>query len=169
VVATQPPDSVGAKYAYASCPTGKSLISGAGTINSPNGQVVLDTVAPSGDPPTTAVFVALEDDTGNSADWGVTGYAICAASARRSGFAGARQPASNMRLEASCGAGTQATGVGGEITGGLGRIWLSGLHVHTTDPARFELNAVSDETTDIGASSWFPTIHGICATTIPPR
>jgi hypothetical protein len=53
-----------------------------GDINTSNGQVVLDAVFPGLDL-TTGGFSAWEDDTGNTASWSVTGYAICVNAAER--------------------------------------------------------------------------------------
>ena len=65
----------------APCPAGKSVISMGGTINSANGQVVLDAVFPDAGL-TSGSIAAFEDGTGNSANWSLTAYAICAASAQ---------------------------------------------------------------------------------------
>ena len=74
-------NSDASRLVSAHCPAGKSVIGLGGTINSANGQVVLDAVFPDSGL-SSASIAAFEDGTGNSANWSLTAYAICANSAQ---------------------------------------------------------------------------------------
>src|SRR6185503_1050634 len=76
--ATSVSNSTGSRLVTASCSPGKSVIGAGGTINSSNGQVVLDALFPQPDL-TGATIAAFEDDTGLPGNWSVTAVAICAA------------------------------------------------------------------------------------------
>ena len=168
VSATSPVDSTGSRVVTAPCPVGKSLISMAGTINSPNGQGVLDAVFPD-EALTTAGFAAWEDDTGNSADWSATAYGICAPHAHLAWSQRVRQQSTGRGRGSACPAGEEVLQPGAEVTGALGQAWITGegygeLIDDPNNRRAFFANADPDET---GApTSWALDIGGLCATPI---
>jgi hypothetical protein len=77
VSANSPLDSGTAKGATAFCPAGKYALSASFDINTFNRQVLLRYVG-TDNLLTHATATGIEDATGNSANWSVTAYAICA-------------------------------------------------------------------------------------------
>ena len=153
-------DSTASKVAIAPCPGGKSVIGLGGTINSPNGQVVLDAlfadIAVSG-----ANMSAFEDGTGNDATWSLTAYAICAVSAELATKTSARGTFSARADNVLCPAGRTPSGVGGDVTGGAGRV---GLHVLFPQATSATVGVVVHP-----AQSFFfgMTVQAICTTPFP--
>ena len=119
-------NSDASRLVSAHCPAGKSVIGLGGTINSANGQVVLDAVFPDSGL-TSASIAAFEDGTGNSANWSLTAYAICANSAQLVTATTGRQDTSVMNMSVQCPTGQAAAGVGADLSGGLGRVGIAGL------------------------------------------
>jgi hypothetical protein len=71
-------NSIAAKSATVSCPSGKKVIGAGGQINTAaSGQVVLDEITPL--PNLTGVsVVGVETGGGTTSNWSVKAYAICA-------------------------------------------------------------------------------------------
>lgn len=117
VALTSPPDSGKFGFADAFCPAGKEVVGAGGDINTPNGQIVLDSVTPSSQVGTSVG--ATEDETGNPANWSLTAYAICVNSAERVGIQGGPFRDGSLigpaNPNVSCPSGKQATGTGFEI------------------------------------------------------
>ncbi len=127
-------DSTAPKVVEAECPLGKQVVGMAGNINSPNGQVVLDAVFADAEL-TTVGFAAGEDDTGNTANWGLTAFAICANSAERVVDVSAADSTASRAAGAECqlSTGHKLTGLGGDITGAIGQVSLqssAAVHCH---------------------------------------
>ena len=160
---TSAPGSPPSVVARAPCPAGKSLLSTAGTINSPNGQIVLDATFPDSNL-TEAGFAAFEDETGNAGDWSLTAYAICAAAAKREAVSSPREStASTVIYSANCPAGRKATGFGAEITGALGQAWV---RFAAPLDAGFGYSAgIASDATGV-ASPFEYAVYGICVTPI---
>jgi hypothetical protein len=77
VSATSPLDSTRVKSVTDSCPAGKRVLGTGSDINNGNGQVIRSSLVPT-DALTRVGASAVEDETGYSAPWSVTAYAICA-------------------------------------------------------------------------------------------
>jgi hypothetical protein len=158
VSVSDPLSSPASRIVVAPCPPGKALLSANGTIDSANGQIVLDAMFP--DPAlTTAGIAAFEDDTGNSGNWTLTAHAICAAAARRLSVTTDRDLTGENGRGSNCGLGEHATGVGAELTGGLADVWLRALELREAGVLGI---AAADET---GVSHAYEfAVHAICAT-----
>ena len=120
--------SAGGPDIVANCPAGKGLLGVGGEASGGSGQVSIETYAlPGTGEPTRGVARGFEDQDGYAPAWTLTAYAICANSAQRSSATSATQLATGRSGEVNCPAGKQATGLGGEITGGVGEVWLQDL------------------------------------------
>ena len=145
----------------APCPGGKSVIGMGGTINSPNGQVVLDAVFADVDL-TTASISAFEDGTGNTANWSLTAYAICAASAEMITASFSRSDVGVKFVSAACPTGRAPSGVGFDVSGGAGRVGLSAL---IFDSSAVAAVAITHPFEDF--ENWGLTVQAICTTPFP--
>jgi hypothetical protein len=174
-------NSTAPKTTYVGCPTGKQLTGVGGEINSANGQVVLDSVFPAD--LRRAGIGAWEDETGNSGNWSLTAYAICADSAVRTAATQNSGGVSAAEPTASCPAGKEVTGGGGEMDGARGEASMvavgdaSDPNFDESTPPATSVDAASiwDEN-GIGnfspfepqtAESWDQTAYAICATPLP--
>ena len=108
---------------------------------------------------------AFEDATGNAANWSVTSYAICAASAGLVSSTGIRQELIASARAADCPAGKLVTGAGIDIAGGTGRVAAFDVIPGRSDPffAYAGAHTVSGQTAD----SWNISAQAICATAFP--
>ena len=161
IVITGQSSSTGNRVVSAPCPSGKSVIGMGGTINSPNGQVVLDALFPDANL-TGASVAAFEDATGNSASWTLSAYAICAARAELSTAITPRFDAEAWTNTSSCSPGRVPAGAGFDVTGGYGRVGLYFLIPAATYVAS---SARGYPTGD--AKSWAMATQAICATPLP--
>lgn len=158
VVAGTPSSS--AKVVVATCPTGKSVVGMAGTINSPNGQVVLDSLFPDLGV-TNATIAANEDGTGNAADWSLTAYAICASTTVLVAPPPVHGTATGFGSSGNCPAGMVIAGVGGDIVGGFGRI---GIQMLRPAARQFQTIAMADPAASV--ENWSLASQGICSSAI---
>jgi hypothetical protein len=153
-------DSTAHKLVTAPCPAGTSVVGVGGTINSPNGQVVLDGLYPDSGL-TSAKIDAVEDADGNSANWSLTAYAMCAATAELGSSTiprGAYSFATTGGV--ACPAGQQIAGGGAGIDGGVGRVGL------VLDGPGAGIWAATGQTIPVQFfDSWSLTLQEICATT----
>jgi hypothetical protein len=161
-------DSSNPKLFNASCPAGKQVVGTGGNINTPNGQIVLDAVFPD-QTLTTAGIGAWEDDTGNTANWSLTAFAICANSAERTEAHGSSATFSDgeARAQTGCGIpGRQVTGSGADITGGHGEVAIHRIIPQLSpDPAGVTAQGFMD---DDGINGVFVvSAYSICATPLP--
>ncbi|HEX8101370.1 MAG TPA: hypothetical protein VF533_02050 [Solirubrobacteraceae bacterium] len=159
VAATSATDSTGAKYADASCPEGKALTGGGGTMNSSNGRVRLDSVITMEGATHFAEAGAQEGPAGNSADWSVSAYAICAATTRLVSSTSPRYDELDRQWPVSCPAGMTASGAGGQVTGPAGSVWLRGLRPSTTGVVAFGAEGALRR-------PWSLTAHAVCRTAV---
>ena len=166
VSAQSPSDSSGSRVKQVNCPAGKQVVGGGGEINSANGQVVADAFF-SDVALTSYGAAAFEDDTGNAASWSVTAYAICANSAERV-VASEGPDSDNKVVFAFCPQGKRLTGIGGEITGGLGQVGLNQLLPTSPGPPPPLGSRVSgSEDQDGTTADWSLRAYAICATPLP--
>jgi hypothetical protein len=145
----------------ATCPPGKRLLGAAGGPTSLPGRLPLTAMRP--DASLTSVFVAAaEDEAGVSSSWDVTAVGICATppAGMERAVDTSMATSDNKTATASCSAGKQVVGVGGEITGAAGEAWLDDLR---PNPAltSVTVQGVEDETGT--AESWSVTAYAICA------
>lgn len=168
IVATSATDSQG-KSLQQPCPVGKQLLSAGGEIAGAGGEAFhaqlmanVDS-APNQIFPNSALVAAAEDEDGTSANWTLRAFAVCAAKAVRvvsqtDGFFGL------PTAQAHCPAGLQATGLGGDLTGGNGEVLitslapLGGSSGSVVEVAEYQFG---------GSTAWFPRAYAICATPLP--
>jgi hypothetical protein len=159
VVATSPTNSLD-KCASAACPAGKQVTGGGGELGGGGGEIVLDDLIPEGGL-SGMVVTGLEDEDGTSANWFARSFAICAATSERI-VATSATNSSNKQLFASCSAGKQVTGGGGDITGGGGQVLIDGIV-----PSATRVDAFGKEDETGTTSDWFLRSYAICATPLP--
>ena len=107
------------KSVVATCPSGKRLLGNGAEITGAGGQVLLDGQLPNAQL-TSVTANAVEDETGTSAAWSVTAYAICAKAVtglQRVAVASAVDSSSNRLAAAPCPTGKSVIGMGGTING----------------------------------------------------
>jgi hypothetical protein len=160
VAATSPLNSSN-KSVTATCPAGKRVLGAGADINSFNGQVVLDDLRPNA-ALTSVTANALEDETGNSINWSVTAYAVCAnpiAGLERISETSPLDSAVSKVLFPSCPNGKVATGIGADINTFNGQVMLDVLDTGGSENVLVE--AVEDETGN--PINWSVTAYVICA------
>ena len=152
-------DSSAPKVIESPCSLGNGLVGMGGEISSANGQVVMDALFPN-----LAVdgagLAAFEDDTGNSAAWSITAYAICAATAERVAVTSPRGSPFTASVTVSCPNAKLAAGGGMEITSGFGGVDLDTLGPQNAPPNAW--TAVASEEGTVG--NWTVTAYAICTT-----
>ena len=164
IAATGPSDSTSPKIVAASCPVGKSVIGMGGTINSPNGQVALDALFPDASL-SSASISAAEDGTGNTANWSLSAFAICAPTTQLTTVVPpGRGTSGGAGFEGTCPAGMLPAGVGGDITGGFGHMGLQRLVPGVSTAGQFRVATMSDPSATI--ENWVLEAQGVCTTAI---
>jgi hypothetical protein len=169
VALTYPPESGRFGFVDAFCPAGKEVVGTGGDINSPNGQIVLDSVSPF---QVGTSVGATEDETGNTANWSLTAYAICANSAERAqATGGPPEPVHPAAAKANCPSGKQVTGAGHEIQqAGLRASYGRVIHSLRPDPSPpTSVNAVAFQhgNPDAVDPAYLVTAYAICASPLP--
>jgi hypothetical protein len=161
VAATSALNSSSTKSATATCPAGKRVLGTGADINTLNRQVTLDDLRPNA--ALTAVTAnALEDETGNSANWSVTAYAVCAnpiAGLERLSETGPLDVSGFKTLFTSCTGGKVLTGAGADINTFNGQVHLGALDFGGGE--NIILGATGDETGN--PAPWSITSYVICA------
>jgi hypothetical protein len=159
VFATSLTDSQTIKSVTATCPAGKQLTGVGGEIGGGGGEVVLDELTPTADLTGVGV-VGVEDEDGTAGDWLVRSFALCAASSQR--VVGQSPSDSNDKgAVASCPAGKQVTGAGGDITSGAGQVVIDGI---VPNSALTQVSVFGFEDGNGFAGSWLLRSWAICAT-----
>jgi len=156
-------DSSSSRVVEAPCPAGKQMTGMGGDITSANGQVVLDALFPDATL-TASGFAAFEDDTGNAQTWGLTAYAICANSVRRVTAGFNSQSGSALTVGGACPSGNAVSGAGGEITSGLGRVFLGQVSPGAGADGFFARGVEDTMGTSV---DWSVRTYGICGTPLP--
>jgi hypothetical protein len=166
IVAQSATNSVNGKAATATCPAGKQVTGVGGDIVGGAGQVVMDDFIPFPNPPTSVQVLGNEDETGTTASWSVTAYAICANTALRTeaDAVPGGAPGSGVAT-ASCPSGMQVTGAGHEMTGSTGEVAIHELTPDPSPPTNVTATAYQDDNGFDGASTM--TAYAICATPLP--
>ena len=138
-----------------------------GTINSPNGQVVLDSLFPD-IAVTSANIAAAEDATGNSANWSLTAYAICASTTQLVTVTPpGRGTSGGAGFQGTCPAGTLPAGVGGDITAGFGRMGIQALRPGFGSANEWRTATMSDPSATI--ENWLLSAQGSARPRSPAR
>jgi hypothetical protein len=158
IAATSPSDSINPKGAIATCPAGKQLVGAGAELGGGGGEVTLGRVVPSN---STVQANGFEDETGAGGSWFVRAIAICAATSERV-VATSPNDSLTKSVTATCPAGTQVTGVGGDITAGGGQVFLEELLPFQTDA-----RAAGAEDDNGFSGNWFVRSYAICATPLP--
>ncbi len=147
------------KSVVATCPSGKRLLgNGAAIIGAP-GQVLLDGQLPNGQL-TSVTANAVEDETGTSAAWRITAYAICANAVtglQRVTVASAVDSDNNRIATAPCPTGKSVIGMGGTING------QGVLDAVFPDIPLTSANITAFEDATGNAGNWSVTAYSICA------
>ena len=156
------------KTVTATCPIGKRVLGGGGTVIGGRGQVVLERLEPV-QTATNDRFVvgAREDGTGFSGSWRLTAYALCANPLpayailpSTSGSASSNSPQSTISF---CIGQTQV-GFGGRINGGAGQVHLANLVRDSNGDIDFTLIAALEDANGF-AGAWNATAYAVCANT----
>jgi hypothetical protein len=139
--------------------SGGHLLGVGGTLNSPNGQLVLDALFPDA-ALTTGGVAAWEDDTRNTENWSLTVFVICAATSERD--VGSNVPPTGFDLtfaDGVCPDDKLLTGMGADIVGGLGQVSVSYEPISGTTT-----RAVAWEDEDDTNNNWSARSFAICTT-----
>ena len=161
VAATSSSSSAASKSVPAICPAGRHVLGTGGELAGAPRQLLLHGLAPSSDL-TKVTAQAFEDETGTTAAWTVTAYAICAAPAQplslvsRTLAYASTSPRSAAR---ECGADGVAVGMGGQIQGTGNQLVLQGLSP-ALDGTGPQLTVAEDRTGYAG--TWSLTVYTIC-------
>ena len=150
------------KSVTATCPSGKRVLGTGGDLNTFVGQVLLDDMRPNAGL-TNVTVNALEDETGNSTNWSVTAYAVCAAPVQgltRVSAASALDSTSNRVVHAPCPGAKQLTGAGGDINTLNGQVVLDASFPEL-DASGSGFAAFEDDTGN--PVNWSLTAYAICA------
>jgi hypothetical protein len=161
IVASSPSNSADPKTVTATCPAGKRLVGTGAEITGGLGEVVIDDLRPN--PGLTANTVTAYEADPLAANWRVTAYAICAnplPGLERRTASSASNSVDPKAATATCPSGKRLTGLGGEITGGLGEVVLDDLRPN----AGLTASTVTAYEEDPLATSWRVTAYAICAT-----
>jgi hypothetical protein len=157
---TSPLDSASPKVLFPSCPNGKVPTGIGADINTFNGQVMLDVLDTGG--AENVILEALEDETGNSINWSVTAYVICAPGSRRE-FMTSFADSDPKNVNVTCPhPGQQVTGLGGVTLDGASEVLLERFR---PDPPN---NALATAFEDDGgfAFNWRLSANAVCTTTL---
>ncbi len=159
VSANSPTDSLD-KAVTVTCPAGKKVINAAGLILAANGEVVMDDILPNS--ALTSVTVTANETDGFTGVWSVAAIAHCAFSPP--GLARVTATSASNSLDksvtATCPAGKNVIGVGGEITGGGGEVIMDVL---APDSTLTSVTVTGNEDTSTFGGSWSILAHAICA------
>jgi hypothetical protein len=153
-------DSATQKTATALCTPGKKIL-GAGISVSSAGHRLLRAVRPHATL-TGVTFEASEDQDGDEDTWRFNAVARCAtapAGLERIAVTSATN-STQKTVTATCSPGKQVTGVGGEITGGAGEVWLDDLRPEA-GLTSVAVQGVEDENGT--AAAWSVTAYAICS------
>ena len=162
-VVTSALDSSVSKVIQAPCPAGKQVLGGGGTMDSPNGQIILDAMYTN--PALTSFgYAAWEDETANSANWSLTAYAMCANSAELVTITTARDSEDLKEEYPRCPAGHWPTGGGYDISGGLGEV-SGGFAPDPSAQPGFNVFGLEDFSRT--TRPWSLSAYAICGTPYP--
>jgi hypothetical protein len=156
-----PLDSSAPKILFNACPGGKVLTGLGADLNTINGQVQLGAINFGGIENT--LLIAFEDETGNSANWGVTSYLICVPGARREFFTTfADSNAKNANV--TCANPAQlVTGLGGVVLDGNSEVLLE--RFRPDPPNNANVAAFEDDGGFTG--NWQLSANAVCVTPLP--
>ncbi len=157
-------DSTPNRVVRAPCPGGRQLTGAGGDINTFNGQIVLDATFPELDASGSG-FAAFEDDTGNTTNWSLTAYAICANSEQRVVVKDGPSTAPKRVVSPACATGQRLTGAAGELTGGFGSVLIAGWFIAPPPATIVSYDAVPTiGPADGQQSPWSFSAYALCST-----
>lgn len=157
VHAVSPHNSVN-KSVTVRCPVGKKVYSAGGQVTGGVGNVYMDDVTPSDD--LTNVRVTGQENGAYAANWSVTAYAICGnpvVNLQRISLQSATDGIATKRVTATCPAGTRLYGLGGEVRGGNGNVFLDRLI-----PNSLLTSATASASENAADTSWNLLAYAIC-------
>jgi hypothetical protein len=157
VQAVSPNNSLN-KSVTVACPAGKRVYGAGGRITGGLGNVYMDDVTPSDT--LLNVRVTGQENGAYAANWTVTAYAICGnpvLNLQRISFQSATNGVSPKNVVADCPAGTRLYGLGGEVTGGGGNVFMYRLV-----PNASLTGAAISAAENAADTSWTLTGYAIC-------
>lgn len=160
---TRAASSLSSQTNNASCPSGTRLLGAGGRVNSPAGQVALQSMTTNIPVASLASVSAREDANGYTGSWGITTYAICANLVAGFSIASGTSASDSTDAKAAtatCPSGRQAHGPLFAIGGGKGGLVLETLKPNVGGGS---VTVVAREETAI-AEDWSVAAHAICAT-----
>lgn len=140
------------------CPVGKRVYSAGGQITGGVGNVYMDDVTPSDD--LSSVRVTGWENGAYAANWTVTAFAICGSpvlNLQRISFQSGTNGLATKRVTATCPAGTRLYGLGGEVSGGNGNVFMDRLLPNAT-----LTQATASATENAPDASWNLIAYAIC-------
>jgi hypothetical protein len=156
--------SSGPKSIAAKCPAGEQVVGTGADIDNGVGDVLIDDLIPRS---TSVTVTAYEDDNGAPTIWRINAYAICAYPPP--GLRVVQLPknapavvtsADPKSMSATCPFPKRLTGLGGQITGGLGQVAIDDLIPNTTTNRATVKGYEDDNGT---TSNWWLRAYAICA------
>jgi len=149
------------KSATASCPTGKSLIGGAGGVNNAASRVILDEITLTGN---SVVTAGVETDGGTLLNWNMEAYAFCANTGSVPGLQLVTVSSATNSVDksatANCPTGKVRIGTGGQLNAPSGKVILDEI-----TPAGQSVIAVGVETDGGTTVNWTVNAFAVCAST----
>ena len=161
-IAANSPTNSSNKSVSVSCPAGKRVLSPGMFIDFANtNQVLLDDLRPSADL-TNVVVNALEDETGDAANWTLTASAICATPPPGLERVSATSPlnSANKSVTVSCPGAKRVLGAGADINTFNGQVLMDDLRPNA-GLTSVTVNGLEDETGN--AANWSLTAYAVCA------
>jgi hypothetical protein len=147
------------KSVLVTCPVGQRVYGAGGEITGGAGFVTLDDITPN--ITLTNVFVTAAENVAFAGNWSLTGYAICGINTlnlQRIQFTSINNSVSPKSVFAGCPAGLRLYGLGAELNGGQGTVFLDDL---TPSAALTGVTVTAYENGPF-AGNWNVTGYAIC-------
>jgi hypothetical protein len=149
------------KSVTASCPFDYRVLNASGEITGGLGQVVLDDLTPN-QSLTSVTATGFEDQSGTTASWSITAYAICARPIPGLGRVSHTSTPGSYTWTYDiwlCPHPRERLGIGADITGGVGEV--SFAYLFSTSAIGVHSQAIEDQ--DGTSSNWSVNSYLICA------
>ncbi len=164
VTATTATNGTDGKSITAFCPAGTRLTGAAGNITGGAGNVVMDDLRPNGSPATSVTVTGFE--VNSDASWSARAYALCAnplvGQVRVTAVSATNSV--NKSVTVTCPAGRKVTGLGGEISGGVGEVVIDD---YTPNEFLTSVSVTGTEARDLDGvylGNWSVRAYALCAT-----
>lgn len=162
VLATSPTNAVD-KGVTVACPAGKNVVNAAGLVTLAGGEVVMDDILPNST--LTTVTVTGHETDPFAGNWSVTAIAHCAfpPPGLVRVTATSASNSTDKGITATCPAGKNVIGTGGEITSATGEVIMDDL---TPNSTLTSVTVTGNEDSVFGGL-WSVRAHAICANPLP--